>query len=287
LVHRGILSEALFRLRSESTSLAPSQNNPHGIGVHSTQGIFWADQSDQSIFRANFDGTGQTPLVTGTLAPRALTIDEVNGRIYWSDNTGVGGANRIQSVKLDGTDQQTFVTFGNSSDFSGIDVDPSGGKLYWVDTNVVGIFRRNLDGSGSTESIFSHIAGTGGPNAIGVDPVGGKMYWSASGLTNTIEWADLDGSNRQTLISGGLANTNGVAVDSLGGKVYWESNFGIERANLDGTGRETISGSANAFAIALGPASALSPIPEPTTFTLLGIGCVSLLGYRWRKRRVV
>ncbi|MCH7688824.1 MAG: PEP-CTERM sorting domain-containing protein, partial [Planctomycetes bacterium] len=28
-----------------------------------------------------------------------------------------------------------------------------------------------------------------------------------------------------------------------------------------------------------------SPVPEPTSLTLLGIGVVSLFGYRWRRKR--
>jgi hypothetical protein len=29
----------------------------------------------------------------------------------------------------------------------------------------------------------------------------------------------------------------------------------------------------------------VNPVPEPSTFALLGVGAVSLLGYRWRRRR--
>lgn len=260
--------------------------NLHGIAVHPTLGVFWVDQQDDAVYRADFDGTGKIALVTvtDTMNPLALALDSTNGRMYWTDSTG-DGTSRIRSTKLDGTDLQTFTTAGSLSVFSGLAVDPVGGKLYWVDTNVVGIWRANLDGSGS-EKIVNHIPGTGGPNDIDVDPIGGKIYWSASGLTNTVEWADLNGSNRQTLISGGLSNPSGVAVDSLQGKVYWESNAGIERANLDGTGRETVLGSANATAIALGPASAQLAVPEPASVAMwFGLSVIGLIVAGRRRRR--
>ena len=67
------------------------------------------------------------------------------------------------------------------------------------------------------------------------------MYWTGSGrITSTIERANLDGSEQETLLIG-LFQLGSVALDVAGGKMYWtDSLFRIERANLDGSGRETL-----------------------------------------------
>ena len=72
-----------------------------------------------------------------------------------------------------------------------------------------------------------------------------KMYWIDLD-SYTIQRASLDGSQKETLVSGGLANA--IALDMAGGKMYWTDRTGepytIQRANLDGSQRETlVSGS--------------------------------------------
>lgn len=65
------------------------------------------------------------------------------------------------------------------------------------------------------------------------------MYWSDwNGQINT---ATINGTNRQTLISG-LQNPNGVALDVPAGKIYWTdvASQKVQRANLDGTNIEDL-----------------------------------------------
>lgn len=71
-----------------------------------------------------------------------------------------------------------------------------------------------------------------------------RMYWTEvqSGGNGQIERADLNGSNRETVLQlPGLSATD-VAVDVEGGKMYWgEVNSRLlRRANLDGSGAETL-----------------------------------------------
>lgn len=75
-----------------------------------------------------------------------------------------------------------------------------------------------------------------------------QLYWTDT-KTNTIERANLDGSNVETIVNG-VTLSLGMAVDQINDKIYWvdigqfiDSGFGdevIRRANLDGTGVETI-----------------------------------------------
>lgn len=69
----------------------------------------------------------------------------------------------------------------------------------------------------------------------------GYIYWSDTG-TDLIERSDLDGLNRQTVVSG-LLNPAGVHLTVSGNKVYWCEQTPtrvIRRANLDGSGIETV-----------------------------------------------
>src|SRR5436305_13844056 len=88
----------------------------------------------------------------------------------------------------------------------------------------------------------------------------GKMYWTDlgnSGAGSGIARANLDGSDRQTLINGG--SPTGIALDPATGKLYWANDPGtsagtgsIHRANLDGTRATTlISGLTTANGLAL------------------------------------
>ena len=80
------------------------------------------------------------------------------------------------------------------------------------------------------------------------------MYWTDSSV-GSIQRADLDGSNVQTLVptGSGLIFPRGLALDVEGGKMYWtNSSIGsIQRANLDGTHRETLISTDNPTGLAL------------------------------------
>jgi len=74
-----------------------------------------------------------------------------------------------------------------------------------------------------------------------------RMYWTDT-FADTIQRANLDGSNIETVVNGVTASL-GIAVDRINGKIYWVdigqfiSGFGdevIRRANLDGSGVETL-----------------------------------------------
>ena len=82
---------------------------------------------------------------------------------------------------------------------------------------------------------------------IKLDVSGGKIYWTANDFTNSIQRADLNGSNQETLLpSFGLAL--GFDLDLSGGKMYWANGENsnpagqgsIQRSDLDGSNVETI-----------------------------------------------
>src|SRR5271155_5810431 len=85
------------------------------------------------------------------------------------------------------------------------------------------------------------------PDGIAVDVVAGHIYWTNMGNPTandgSIERADLDGQNRQTIVpQGGTFTPKQLQLERKSGKVYWCDREGMRlmRANLDGSNIETL-----------------------------------------------
>jgi len=115
-------------------------------------------------------------------------------------------------------------------------------RLYWTDQTRQLIERRSILAGSPTEIVVN--TGNVVPRGIRVDSVNGRIYWAdAKSDEHKIEVADLDGSNRQDVISSGLGAPLDVALDLDDGKIYWtdaNSTNLVQRANLDGSGREEL-----------------------------------------------
>lgn len=123
------------------------------------------------------------------------------------------------------------------------------------------------------------------PFNIALDLAGGKMYWTtgADVSPSYVRRANLDGTGEETLVvAERTKNTAGPALDLAHGKIYYTDQFGgdILRANLDGTDQEPlVNGLSSPIDIAL----AIEPVPELPTLLVLGIGTLSLIGWRCRR----
>jgi len=68
------------------------------------------------------------------------------------------------------------------------------------------------------------------------------MYWVNGGQEPKIERADLDGSNRRTIVRN-VTRPTGLAIDFSLGLIFWvdAENKVIESAHLNGTNRRTVA----------------------------------------------
>ncbi|HEY1442548.1 MAG TPA: hypothetical protein VGF65_17380, partial [Mycobacterium sp.] len=116
------------------------------------------------------------------------------------------GKQEIQAVSLDGTRARTLIT-GIDERADGLVVDQSRGHIYW--TNM------------------------GAP-----DPGGGPRSEVAYARNGSLERADLDGSNRVTIVPRGAFTTGKqLAADFEAGVLYWCDREGMQvlACNLDGS----------------------------------------------------
>ncbi len=195
--------------------------------------MFWVDE--ESIRRANLDGTGNSPCLRINSVDGINTVDIVldvpGGMIYWSDSQGIHRAN------LDGSNSETLVTFDGQPVPRSLAVDLKGGRMYWTDAQV--IYRADLDGSHAAP-LFT---GAEYPGGIAFDPVGDRMYWTEPG-TERIRRVDRDGTHAETLIAEVRRAPVSLALDLAGNRMYWtdRGTNRIHRADLDGDNIEDLAG---------------------------------------------
>ena len=86
------------------------------------------------------------------------------------------------------------------------------------------------------------------PDGIDVDVEAGHIYWTNMGKNpsandGSIERANLDGTNRKTIVPQGATFTpKQLRLDKQGGKIYWSDREGMRvmRSNFDGSEIETL-----------------------------------------------
>ena len=229
--------------------------------------MYVAVPHQNKIIRADLDGTNSEDIVT-TIHPKDIALDLSFGKIYWTDYTYSNAV--IKKANLDGTGIETITShLGDGCDLQGITVDVPGGKIYWVERMDDVICRANLDGSGKQTILHCY---DGVSNSWDVAVHGSKLYWTDALLgTDNISRADLDGSNVENDVIASLNGPRYLAIDHSAGKLYWASDGdnSIKRANLDGTGLETIvSGTSDPIGISLDYNQNTLPV-ELTEFTAI------------------
>src|SRR5438067_9199603 len=117
------------------------------------------------------------------------------------------------------------------------------GRLFVLDASGNRVLSLNPDGSDRKVIVTECRI----PDGIAVDVEAGHIYWTNMGVPNrndgSIERADLDGRNRETIIpQGGTFTPKQLQLDRENGKLYWCDREGMRvmRANLDGSNIETL-----------------------------------------------
>uniref|UniRef100_A0A182IQJ3 Uncharacterized protein n=1 Tax=Anopheles atroparvus TaxID=41427 RepID=A0A182IQJ3_ANOAO len=135
--------------------------------------------------------------VSATSVVQGLDHDCAEGRSYWNYYYTSLMTDQILSAKYDGSDQKVFIEKNiNRPGF--VAVDWISRRLYWADWGKETIEVASLENPNvRTVLIYENLE----PYALAVDPLRNKLYWANSFDGEKIEWSNLDGTDRQVLLS--------------------------------------------------------------------------------------
>ena len=209
----GIMSANLNGSGGASELFPDTDDNLCGVAVDPNAGtIYWANFSDDQIWRGNLNGSGATLLFTepGPSDPSGVAIDPANNKIYWtnqhSNEVRVGNLDGSGTAStLFGTDIPVAGNFENNP--IGVAVDSAAGKIYWTNLNSGEVRSGNVNGTGAT-TLFNSPT----PSGPAIDPIAGKIYWSSWTSGNGIRVGSLDGSGVASTLFNGEGNALFTAI---------------------------------------------------------------------------
>ena len=181
--------------------------NPTSIALDKADGfIYWTNYDDDTIERANLDGTGRTTILTLPVRsqPLSIAVDSRDGQIYWTQALDQPKGPAIRRAALDGSGVQDLVTTGLHYPTT-IQLDLRDNEIYWADTGG-SIGRSGLGGS----DVQQLVSGLNVPNGLSLDLNANRMYWTEY-YTGLVSSADLDGANIKAVVAG----TDGGCLDEL------------------------------------------------------------------------
>ena len=172
--------------------------------------------------------------LTGPIPPELGQLRGLN-RLYL-DNNGLTGTVPAELGQL----SKLLELLLSGNELTGT-VPPELGKLTTV--------RLELSGNGfvcAPESVARRVTDLDFPvcgRRPVVEPKEGKIYWTDMSAGDILR-ANLDGSNVEVILEGGLKGPESIALDLAAGKMYWTDWSGdsgkIQRSDLDGSDSETL-----------------------------------------------
>jgi PKD repeat protein len=220
--------------------------------------VYWT--ADDSVYRANYDGTGKKTVATNQQGLSSVTVDGVADKIFWACTpsgpySNAYWAGSLKRADLDGSHRTTLEQYDDSAHpyTWRIRSDGDAGTLYryFDDDNYVRPVRLSPMGASdgklqwldfpnsSTYGTHGVKGSMNGITTMALDVGDGParyVYWIAG---RSIKRCRVDGSDTTTVLRG-LNDPKGIAVDIVEGKMYWSDNGGIHRADLAGAEAELI-----------------------------------------------
>ena len=182
--------------------------------------------SDRGVYRCNLDGSNVEFLVADDRRPEGIALDVNNGYMYWASLQD----NVIYRSNLDGTDKLLNVTVGLNGPID-VELDIDNEYIYWCESLGDKICRSSMSGT-NIETLVGpdHL---NEPVRIRLDLSENKIYYFDRRLTTpytseagfALRKCDLDGSNKEQLLSYQLGWHQYCDVDYNNGNIYWTDYY--------------------------------------------------------------
>jgi len=238
-----------------------------------------------SLSRVNADGTGREEVVHDMgPQPQYAGLVVEKGVVYWNGFDNVTRAATTAGVLLGPTSPPNPRV---GAEVIGRAIDAAGVHTYFPERNqfnqIDRIVRADFEYGNPVTFVPTRDFE---PNlSIALDEPAGKIYWAGSwggDKAGLVQRANLsDGSHVETLLENFTSDdyTVDLALDLAAGKMYLGNSSLklIQRANLNGSGLETIVTDTYVFAMALD-----TTVPEATGVLVVGAGACWALGRRRR-----
>ncbi len=281
--------------------------------------IYWADRDSSKIQRANLDGSGGIEDLYGAPdgldRPHGLAIDRGHGKIYWTDTR----THSVMQGSMDGTSIASAVNSATSSDGPwgiALDILPLDHSTS-IDSRVYGDVHV-LDGPpGSSPTVVELTESANVPTleTFGASTVtisGGSAQSVVVSDTSTLnvlggslEWSNFHDSSTVNLLGGffgeylwardsSVVTISGghmsefLSVNDASTVTFVGSGFNYPYGEIPDRSGSLTGTLANGDLINVGfdidSNASIVLVPEPGSFALLGLGLLSMLSYRLRRR---
>jgi len=195
-----------------------------GVGFHDTiERLYWSDLNKLEMYYADADGENQHLFWAGgvtTGGALAIQVDRANDKVYWLD----GGDRWLRKADPDGSNLATVMYLpGDAYDMT---LDLPGARVYWCGRSTGRILRHDLDGSGSTDTLYT---GLNSPKGVTLDYTYNRVLW---GENNQIASGPIGGGGPVTVDFTDPFVVTGMTWDEDDNTLYWadQLNSRVRRA---------------------------------------------------------
>jgi len=176
--------------------------------------------------------------VTAAVLSCASSSAVAAAKLYWAEEAG-----SIKRSNLDGSEVETVIFTGE--DFAYLTASRSSKKLYYaIGSPTPQLWSADLDGE--NRELLATFDDANYVRGLGFEQDSQKLYWTSfhgyRAGNGKVRSANADGSNVHNVLTLSDGYPYGMAIDHASNQMFWantEQNT-LERAKLDGTGRQVI-----------------------------------------------